>query len=151
MSLTTYFRASLTCLHCKQPGIAWVWSNLGDRGSTYEVGERIADDIPLEEIEDECLKVKTAEPGEALHILLSWKCAHCGLSNFARVVLHDGHVRAIEAVELNPETLATLHYIAETVVDMLETIIGERLYSESGLRPDWLAALRGALDSGKRW
>jgi hypothetical protein len=128
-----------------------VWSNLGDRGSTYEVGDRVADDIPLVEIEDECLKVKAAESNGALHILLSWKCTHCGLSNFAKVILRDGHVRCIEAMELNPGTLATLHYIAETVVDMLETLIGEPLYSESGLRSDWLTALRHALESGKRW
>lgn len=151
MSLMTYFRAPLTCLHCKRAGTAWVWSKLGDLGATYQVGDRVADDIPLEEIEDLCLKVKTAESDEALNILLSWKCSHCGLSNFAKVVLRDGNVYAIEAIELNPDTLATLHYIAGTVDDMLETIIGEPLYNESEVRPDWLAALCRALEAGKRW
>lgn len=128
-----------------------MWSKLGDRGATYMVGDRVSDDIPSEDIEDVCLKVRDAGPDEPVYILLSWECEHCGLTNFAQVVLEDGRVRSIETVELNPETLAQLHYIAEGVLDMLETIIGEPIHIESGIRSDWLPALRKALDSGKRW
>lgn len=151
MSQITYFRAPLTCLHCKQPGTGWVRSKLGDRGATYEVGAYIADDIPLVDIEEVCLKAKPAKPGEPVHILLSWKCENCKLTNFAQVVFAEGCVRTIEAIELTPATLALLHYIDESLSDMLETIIGEPLYNESGLRPDWLTALRQALDAGRRW
>jgi len=151
MSQLTYFRGPLTCLHCKQAGTAWVWSKLGDRGATYQVGDCVEGDIPLPDIEEVSLKVKPADPGEPVHILLSWKCEHCGLSNFAEVVLANGCVRSIDAVELNPATLTRLHYIAESISDMLETVIGEPLYNESGLRPDWLPALRQALDAGRRW
>src|SRR5262249_2510511 len=136
MSLLTYFKASQICLHCQQAGTAWVWSKLGDRGATYTVGDRVADDIPQEEIDDGCLKVKDAGPGEPVHILLSWKCEHCGRTNFAQVIIADGRVRSIETVELNPETLAQLNYIAEGIVDMLETIIGEPMYTTSDIRPD---------------
>jgi hypothetical protein len=151
MSLMTYFRNTLTCLHCKQAGTAWVRSRLGDRGATYQIGDRVDDDIPLADIEDVSLKVRSPQPDEPVHILLSWKCEHCGLTNFADVVLAGGCVRSIDAVELDPSTLARLHYISETVEDMLETLIGERLYNESGVRSDWLAALRRALEAGNRW
>lgn len=151
MSLMTYFRNTLTCLHCKRTGTAWVRSRLGDRGATYEVGDCVGDDIPLVDIEDVSLRVRPVDVGEPIHILLSWRCEHCGLTNFAEVTLATGCVRSIEAVELDPPTLQRLHYISETVDDMLGTIIGEPLYTDAGLRSDWLSALRSALDSGKRW
>lgn len=153
MSLITYFRANLTCLFCKRLGTAWVWSKLGDLGATYNIGDRVADDIPMEEIEDVCLKVNPASPDDALHILLSWNCTYCGLTNFAKLILQNGYVRSIEAIELNSTTLETLHYIAESIADMLETIVGESLYNkdEPEIRPDWLVSLRRALASGRRW
>ena len=151
MTLMTYFRDTLTCLHCKQAGTAWVRSRLGDRGATYQVGDCVGDDISLMDIEDVSLRVRPVDADEPIHILLSWRCEHCGLTNFAEVVLAADCVRSIEAVELDPPTLPRLHYISETVDDMVVTIIGEPLYTESGLRPDWLSALRSALDSGKRW
>jgi hypothetical protein len=103
------------------------------------------------DIEDVSLKVRSPEVDEPIHILLSWKCEHCGLTNFAELVLAEGNVRSIDAVDLDPSTLARLHYISETLEDMLETIIGEPLFNESGLRSDWLIALRRALDAGNRW
>lgn len=151
MSLMTYFRHALICQHCKQAGTAWVRSRLGDRGATYQVGDRVDGDVSLIDIEDVSLKVRSSQVDEPVHILLSWKCEHCGLTNFAEVVLAGGHVRSIDAVDLDPSTLERLHYISETLEDMLETIIGEPLYNESGLRSDWLTALRRALDSGNRW
>lgn len=138
-------------LHCKHAEKAWVSCRLGDRGATYAVGDRVADDIPPEEIDDVCLKVKDAKPDEPVRILLASHCGHCKLTNFAQVVLADGHVRSIDTIELNPQTLAQLHYIAEDNYEMLEILIGESIYNESGIRPDWLGMLSRALDSGRRW
>lgn len=151
MALITYFKAQQTCLRCKRSGTAWVWSKLGDRGVTYVEGDRVASDIPQEDIDDVCLKVRDPQAGEPTRILLSWDCEHCGLTNLAQVALADGCVRSIETIELTPETLDQLHYIAEGISDMLETIIGEQIYGETGVRADWLPALRKALEAGKRW
>jgi len=47
------------------------------------------------------------------------------------VVLANGRVRAIETVELNPETLTQLHHIAEGIYDILQTIMGKPIHDES--------------------
>lgn len=84
-------------------------------------------------------------------MLMSWRCESCKRSSFGEVVFDGGCVRSIEQVDLDPDTLARLHYISADLEDMLETIMGERLHTDSGLRPDWLHVLRRTLDEGKRW
>ena len=151
MGLVTYFKATLPCQHHHHVGTAWIDNSLGNRGATYEVGDCPGDDITLADFEDTSFRVRAPRTGEPVHILLSWTCEMCGLASFAEVVLADGCVRSIEAVELNPDTLARLHYIASRIEDMLENIIGEPLYDERGLRPDWLRRLEDALAAGNRW
>jgi hypothetical protein len=141
----------LPCSHCGQVGTAWVESRLGDRGATYEVGDCPKGDIPASDFEDTSFLVRQPEAGQPIHVLLPWTCENCGLGNFAEVVIADGCVRAIEAVDLDPASLARLHYIGTDVEDMLHSIVGESLYTVSGVRPDWLQRLEAALVSGKRW
>lgn len=126
-------------------------SKLGSRGATYQVGDCPGADIPPVDFEDTSFRVRPVEPGQPVHLLLSWTCEKCGLESFAEIVFAEGCVLSIEEVELEPRTLARLHYIAERLDDMLQTIIGEPLYDESGLRPDWLARLEAALEAGRRW
>lgn len=95
--------------------------------------------------------VRSRMTNEPIRVLMSWTCEHCRLSGFAEVVFSDGCVRAIDLVDLDPTTLARIHYIAKSLDDMLETIMGERLYDEAGLRADWLDKLRTALEAGKHW
>jgi hypothetical protein len=54
-------------------------------------------------------------------------------------------------VDLDPETLARLHYISMDLQDRLEAIVGGSLYTQTGIRSDWLPALQRALVEGKRW
>jgi len=151
MSLLTYFKATLPCSRCGHVETAWIPSGLGSRGATYEVGDCPADDIPPADFEDTSFRVRPVEPGQPVHLLLSWTCEECGLESFAELVFADGCVRSIDAVELEPRTLARLHYIADRLDDILQTVIGQPLYDESGLRADWLTRLQAALDAGRRW
>jgi hypothetical protein len=151
MSTLTYFKTTLHCPRCGHDSTAWIDSKLGSLGATYKVGDCPGDDIPLVDIEDTSLLVRAPAPDEAIRVLMSWTCEHCRLSGFAEVVLHEGCVRALDLVDLDPITLGRIHYIAETTDDMLETISGQRLRDEAGLRADWLDKLREALDAGKRW
>jgi hypothetical protein len=151
MALMTYFKAALPCQRCGHLGTAWVESRLGDRGATYQVGDCPGADISPSDFEDTSFRVRPPVPGDPIHVLLPWTCEKCGRGNFAEVVLADGCVRAIEAVELDSATLSRLHYIATDTEDMLQTIIGESLYDDRGVRPDWLHRLRAALAAGSRW
>lgn len=151
MALITYFQTDFTCPNCGQHGPAVMHSKLGSEGATYRVGDCPKDDIPPVDFEDTSHVVKAPSPGEPVHVLMSWTCVHCGLESFGEVVFFEGCVRAIDLVDLDPATLARVHYISEMINDMLQTIIGERLYDERGLRADWLDKLRAALDAGKRW
>lgn len=151
MSLLTYFKTAFRCPRCGYDGTAWIDSRLGSLGATYEIGDCPGNDIPLVDFEDTSLLVRPPAANEPVRVLMSWTCEHCRLASFAEVVFFEGCVRAIDLVDLDPTTLGRIHYIAESLDDMLETIIGERLYDESGLRPDWLEKLRAALDAGKRW
>ncbi len=135
MGLITYFKTTSRCPHCGRDETAWIHSHLGDSGATYQIGDCPGGDIyPLD-----------------FDVLLGWTCGSCGLATFAEVVFADGCVRDIQSVELNPETLERLHYIAEDVQSMIETITATRIYDDHGVRPDWLATLRTALEAGRRW
>jgi hypothetical protein len=151
MSLITYFKAAFHCPRCGRDSTAWVSSKLGSLGATYSVGDCPGADIPLVDFEDTSLRVRPPAANEPIRVLMSWNCEHCKLASFAEVAFFEGCVRAIDLVDLDPATLGRIHYIAESLDDMLETIIGERLYDGAGLRADWLERLRDALDAGKRW
>ena len=86
-----------------------------------------------------------------MRVLVSWDCNGCTASYFAEVAFAHGRVESIRETELDPATLDRIHYREEGVDEMLERIIGERFWTEEGLRPDWLEALRSALEAGRRW
>lgn len=150
MALITNFRARLQCPHCGREGTSWLYSTLGERGATYEVGDCPGDDILPIDFEENSFCVRRPVLVEPIHMLMSWTCEHCTLSNVAEIIFENGYVRSIGTVDLEPDTLARLHYISADLEDRLETIIGGSLYTDSGLRSDWLGALRAALDEGKR-
>jgi hypothetical protein len=82
---------------------------------------------------------------------MSWTCDSCGSESFGEVVFENGCVHSIDSVDLDPETLARLHYISLDLQDRLEAIVGGSLYTQTGIRSDWLPALQRALAEGKRW
>src|SRR5579872_4707307 len=151
MALITNFRTQLKCPNCGHESTAWLYSTLGQRGATYEVGDCPGDDIQPIDFDDTSFSVRRPRFGEPIHMLMSWTCENCKQSNFGEVVFEDGCVRSIRQVDLDPDTLARLHYISADLEDRLETIIGEQMYTDSGLRSDWLPVLQRALDEGKRW
>ena len=151
MALITNFRSRFRCPRCGHDGTAWLYSTLGERGATYDVGDCPGDDILPIDFEDTSFTVRHPAANEPIHMLMSWTCENCKCSNFGEVIFEGGCVRSIRLVDLDPGTLARLHYISADLEDRLEIIIGEPLYTESGLRSDWLATLHRALDEGKRW
>jgi hypothetical protein len=151
MASITYFKAMLRCSNCGRDAIAWLYSTLGEKGSTYEVGDCPGDDIQPIDFVDTSFTVRAPGPDEPVHFLTSWTCEFCRLENFGEIVLVDGCVRSIDRAALDLATLARVHYIAETTRDMLEAIVGTPLHYNSGLRHDWLQMLRAALEAGKRW
>jgi len=126
-------------------------SALGSQGATYEVGDCPGPDIPAKDFEDTSFTVRVPAPNEPVHVLMSWPCEYCQRENFAEVVLFKGCVKSIDVVNLDPQVLARLHYIMESMDEMIEPITGQPLRDASGLRPDWLASLRSALEAGRRW
>ncbi|KAB2911789.1 MAG: hypothetical protein F9K40_00045 [Kofleriaceae bacterium] len=84
-------------------------------------------------------------------MLLAWTCEHCDATTFAEVTIADGCVGDIQAIDLTPDTLGRLHYIAEEVQSMLEEIMDGSMYDEQGVRADWLEILRAAHERGRRW
>ena len=149
--LITYFKTNLKCPRCGVEGPAWIPSHLGDLGATYVVGDCPRHDIIPSEFEATSYRVRPPAAGEPVHILLGADCENCSLSTFVDVVFDDGCIREIQPIDLDPTTLPRLHYIALHVRDMIETITGQRLEDESGLRADWLETLRAALEAGRRW
>jgi hypothetical protein len=151
MALITNFRAWFRCARCGHDGTAWLYSTLGERGATYEVGDCPGDDILPIDFEDSSFTVRRPAANDPIHMLMSWTCENCKRANVGEVIFEGGCVRSIRPVDLDPSTLARLHYISADLEDRLETIIGEPLYTESGLRSDWLATLHRALDEERRW
>jgi hypothetical protein len=150
MALITNFRAPLRCPRCGHSGTAWLYSTLGERGATYGVGDCPGDDILPIDFEETSFTVRPPATDVPIHMLMSWACENCRCSNFGEVVFERGCVRSIDLVDLDLTTLARLHYISADLEDRLETIIGEPLYTDDGLRSDWVPALRRALDAGRR-
>lgn len=151
MSVVTYFKATLRCRFCGHVGTAWIQNKLGERGATYEVGDCPGDDIQVIDFDDTCLLVRKPRPEEPVRVLFSWSCEKCDRGSLAEVVLAGGCVKSIEEIEFVPATLDRIHYIYNTLDDILQELIGESIWGDSGLREDWLHRLRSSLDEGKRW
>lgn len=149
--LTTYCKAELGCRWCDRSGVAWIPSRLGDRGATYKVGDCYGDDIAAVDFEDTSLVVREPAPDEPVRVLMWWSCEHCGRSNFVEGVFANQCVQALEPVELDEQLLQRVHYISGLLREVVEDLIGEPVYSDAGLAPDWLSRLRAALAGGRRW
>jgi hypothetical protein len=149
--MVTYYEGTLRCTRCDTVSEVSFPSPLGDAGATYRVGDCPGDDISDIGPDDGLLLVRVPEPNAATLILHSWTCPQCGGGNVAEVGLADGCVRSIESSELTTAMLERVHFIIATVDDMIERITGESIWTDAGLREDWLAGLRAALDAGKRW
>lgn len=151
MALITYFKASLRCPRCEAVGTASIDSHLGDCGKTYQIGDCPGADIHPSEFESTSYVVRQPSSEEPVRVLLAWTCEHCDATTFAEVTFADGCVGDIQAIDLTPDTLGRLHYIAEEVQSMLEEIMDGSMYDEQGVRADWLEILRAALERGRRW
>ena len=150
MALMTYFRARKPCPRCRHDGSVWIPSHLGSLGATYEVGDCPGDDIPIVDFEDTSFTVRPPEPGEAIHFLASWTCESCRLESLAEVTFAHGCVEAIDVVQLDPGTLERVHFIEESLEEILERLVGHSLRDQDGLSANWMSDLRTALLAGNR-
>lgn len=149
MSLVTYFKTTLPCMHCGTVGEAWIASPLGDEGATYQVGDCPGEAFQVD-LEDSFLRVREPAAGEPVRALHRWSCSTCNMTNLAVVTLANGCVAAIEPAKLDRATLARVHHIDSMLDEVLATVIGEPIWTDSGPRPDWLPRLRAALDAHER-
>jgi hypothetical protein len=148
MSLITYFKATLPCNHGGHVGTAWIPSKLGDRGATYGVGDCPGTDIHPREFADTSFVIRTPTEGEPTRVLMSWTCETCGLESFVEVAFGQGCVLSITPCTFDLQTLDRVHYIAEDLDDVLESLIDE---SPHVARADLVSKLRQALERGRRW
>jgi len=144
----TEFRATGTCPNCHTFGRISIPSRAGSLGATYQVGNDVASDISLYQLEVTSFLVRPPTPGEPIHVLMAWSCDTCKFENFAEVVFADGRILDIQPVELTVGVLARVHFVSELVDYRLAEIIGHDMYDEQGVWPGWLPALREALDRG---
>lgn len=147
----TFFKAQLSCNRCNEVSTAWIGNKLGEVGATYEVGDCPGDDIQLIDFEDTCLAVRAPRSDEAISVFLPWTCDRCRLGNWSVVVLESGCVRSIEGAELTPTVLNRVNFVEASIGDDFEQIVGEPMWTETGVREDWRESLQSALDAGKRW
>jgi hypothetical protein len=66
-------------------------------------------------------------PGEPVVLLHQWTCPACGYAyNWAEVVVTDGVITAIQAVDLNRDAVARAHYVVDDVRDVAADLAGVR-------------------------
>ena len=151
MSAMTMFEATLRCPQCGRDGLVFVESRLGDAGRTYSVGDSVTLDIRPHSFVETSFVVRKPEPDEPIHYLSYWVCEACGAASFAVLVFQNDRVQAVDLVDLTPALLDELHFISQDVEDMLRPIVDGSVYTDTGLRSDWLEALRAGLEAGRRW
>jgi hypothetical protein len=148
---TTYFKAELPCALCGQTNTAWLESALDDQGKTYGIGDRYDDRISIADFAASGFMVRRPADGEPIHAVMSWTCPNCNGSNFGEVVLSEGIVKSIVAVELDAQTLERIHHLDELTEEMLQKIAAEPLRINGKVVPNWLARVRAGLAAGRRW
>jgi hypothetical protein len=73
----------------------------------------------------ECGYLLVREPAEPAVLVHMWACASCGYDrNWAEVVVRDGVIQEIEAVDLDQETLARAHFIVDDARDLAVALAG---------------------------
>lgn len=151
MTAMTLFRTTAMCPQCGHTGFADLESRLGDRGRTYVLGDSVEGDFALHDFEETSFVVRMPARDEPVRFLSYWICRACLGGTFAELVITHDRVHAIASLELSLAVLDRLHFISEDVEDMLQPIADGSLYTDIGLRTDWLAALRQGLEAGRRW
>ena len=145
----TFFAAALECPNCGAVTKADTSTNMsshlmsGPGEHILRVGDR--PDVNLGDFESAYLTIRLPEPGAAIHVLETWSCPACGSGNWAEIVFHDGEVKSIESVSLSQASLDRAHFISERVYEDFERLVGQSLWENNEVRPDFAQMLKARL------
>lgn len=144
MATLTTFRAGGVCRACRAYGRVWVNNTYGDQGATYVIGDDVSGDVD-NDLASDSLVVNEPQPGEPIRLLGTWTCETCRRYSFAELVVADGWLVDVRAVEPNAAVLDRLHYIPTYESEAIADLLGRSIWDEQGIWPGWLPALRAAL------
>ena len=148
--MTTYFIAPMTCPHCggitPDDSSTAMQTGLGDRPGLHQL--RVGDVVPhfQAEIEREFIPLRPLPLHGAIIILQEWYCPSCGSRRFAHIVFdEDGRLTRIEAVPLTRGEFDKAHVADDRLAEFYQDVVGEPLYVQEALRPDFVNRLRAKL------
>lgn len=79
-------------------------------------------------------------------VLEEWGCTHCNTRQFAHVVFNEeGRILRIGAVPLTRQTFDDAHATDERLGGIYEDLVGEPIYLDGALRPEFALRLRAKL------
>lgn len=126
--------ARLTCPVCGKASPADVSTNMqtylrdDPDMASLEVGEPLP--IEPERIRrngyDGYLAVKVPQPGDPIRILQTWECPSCGMpANWAEVVIRNGVIESMTAVEFDREHFERSNLVANDVISIAADLTGK--------------------------
>jgi rubredoxin len=90
------------------------------------------------------LTIQPSQPGQEIRILETWECPSCGAPyNWAEVVVLNGVIKEIVAVEINRTVFEQAHYISDECVSIAMDLT-DRTYTDI-IQDDLVEILRERL------
>lgn len=127
-----YLVAAMPCWHC---------ASVSPPDASLEMTTRLRDDprlaylgagdeLPVDTpraLRAGYLPLHEPEPGAPVVLLHQWTCPACGnMYNWAEVVVSDGVITSIQAVDLNRGAVTRAHYIVDDVREIAADLAGVR-------------------------
>jgi hypothetical protein len=154
--MTTYFAAPMTCPYC---GVRSPGDSTTDMQTSliHEPGVQLlrVGDVVSEiraELKGDFISLRPPPEHGPIVILQEWSCATCKSRRFAHVVFEedarceeDGRLARIEAVPLTSAALDAAHFAYDGLAELYQEILGEPLYVDNAIRPDFIERLRAKL------
>jgi hypothetical protein len=109
-----YFVSAMKCSNCGRVSPAdsstGMQTYLRDDPQLENLGVGSVVGTAFHEMDDKrYLEIST--PGAEVVLLDTWNCPYCGHPNWARIVIKNGVITDIHAVELNRETVKVANYV----------------------------------------
>lgn len=144
----TFFVAALTCPECgavtPEDSSTGMRNHLGSGHGVQLL--RVGDGgITVPNIASEYIQLRDPGDGQEVRLLETWTCAACGSKNWAVVTIRDGTIESIEARPVSRATLDDVHFVTENVAHQFESLTGNSLWDDRGVRPDFAELLRPVL------
>ena len=150
MAVVDYYAAHLRCGTCRTvspdnttTGMQHKLVSFGEP-RILRVGDTI-EDLSQADFESEYITVNPHSDDHPTTVLEDWSCPTCNHLNWATIVFSGNTIVAIEETSLTRTMLEKINYLTYDVDESFERLLGEPMYQNTGIKPNFLSHLKHRL------